>query len=359
MTSPETLELEAVDAALAGRYVAPEHAELAELALLLRDDRPEPTLELGDAHGPPRRGRLSRPAAAAIAAAAGRVVEADRGRGAPDRSRSSLAVALFGSADGTDDSGAGSSEHRRVLGQRRRRPAESQAPPDDRPTRRRRASAVTAPAASRPASGAKSDARPNRKVQRSASLTLATPRRDIDKVASQVGDVTADARRLRRRVERQQLGRRRPPAARPVQPARHRDPADLASSPVCATSRAGRSTSPPRSCRRATGSRDARTERESLLRQLAAADTVNETESIRARLDIVSQEIAAARTSLRRVNNRANFANVSVALVPRSRREPDGRRRLDSRRRVRRRAARARGRRRRRGDRGAPCSCRC
>ena len=43
MTSPETLELEAVDAALAGRYVAPEHAELAELALLLRDERPEPT----------------------------------------------------------------------------------------------------------------------------------------------------------------------------------------------------------------------------------------------------------------------------------------------------------------------------
>src|SRR6185436_10485184 len=43
MTSPETLELEAVDAALAGRYVSPEHAELADLALLLRDDRPEPT----------------------------------------------------------------------------------------------------------------------------------------------------------------------------------------------------------------------------------------------------------------------------------------------------------------------------
>ena len=40
MTSPETLELEAVDNALAGRYVAPEHADLAELALLLRDDRP-------------------------------------------------------------------------------------------------------------------------------------------------------------------------------------------------------------------------------------------------------------------------------------------------------------------------------
>ncbi len=42
MTSPETLELEAVDAALAGRYVAPEFAELADLALLLRDEAPQP-----------------------------------------------------------------------------------------------------------------------------------------------------------------------------------------------------------------------------------------------------------------------------------------------------------------------------
>jgi hypothetical protein len=61
---------------------------------------------------------------------------------------------------------------------------------------------------------------------------------------------------------------------------------------------------------------DARTERESLLRQLAAADTVNETESIRARLAIVSREIAAARNSLRRVRNRANFADLSITLVP-------------------------------------------
>ena len=42
MTAPEAAELEAVDAALAGRCVDPDHAELAELALLLRDDRPEP-----------------------------------------------------------------------------------------------------------------------------------------------------------------------------------------------------------------------------------------------------------------------------------------------------------------------------
>ena len=63
---------------------------------------------------------------------------------------------------------------------------------------------------------------------------------------------------------------------------------------------------------------DARAERKSLLEQLANAVTVNETESIRARLEIVSREISAARRSLRRVNNEANFANVAVQLVPRA-----------------------------------------
>src|SRR5688500_19830571 len=80
MTSPETLELEAVDAALAGRYVAPEHAELAELALLLRDDRPEPSaawathldrrVEAGFPARPRRRVVWLRKAAPALAIAA-------------------------------------------------------------------------------------------------------------------------------------------------------------------------------------------------------------------------------------------------------------------------------------------------
>jgi hypothetical protein len=60
---------------------------------------------------------------------------------------------------------------------------------------------------------------------------------------------------------------------------------------------------------------DARAERKSLLRQLANATTINETKSLRARLRIVSREIAAARNALARVNNRANFSNVSVTLV--------------------------------------------
>ena len=69
---------------------------------------------------------------------------------------------------------------------------------------------------------------------------------------------------------------------------------------------------------------DARAERKSLLVQLANAVTVNETESIRARLEIVSREIAAARRGLRKVNNEANFANVSVALVPRAGGDDEG-----------------------------------
>ena len=60
---------------------------------------------------------------------------------------------------------------------------------------------------------------------------------------------------------------------------------------------------------------DARTERKSLLRQLADAVTLTETESIRARLKLVSQEIERARAEVRRVNNRAAFSTVSVTLI--------------------------------------------
>ena len=61
--------------------------------------------------------------------------------------------------------------------------------------------------------------------------------------------------------------------------------------------------------------KDARTERKSLLDQLADADTVTEAGAIRARLRLVSNEIEVAKAAVRRVDNRANFATVSVALV--------------------------------------------
>ncbi len=61
--------------------------------------------------------------------------------------------------------------------------------------------------------------------------------------------------------------------------------------------------------------REARREREGLLRALANATTLNETEAVKARLRSVNRRIASARASLRRVVNRARYANVSVELV--------------------------------------------
>ena len=61
--------------------------------------------------------------------------------------------------------------------------------------------------------------------------------------------------------------------------------------------------------------REAKREREGLLRALARATTLNETESIKARLRTVNRELAVARQAVRRVENRAAYANVSVDLV--------------------------------------------
>jgi hypothetical protein len=59
---------------------------------------------------------------------------------------------------------------------------------------------------------------------------------------------------------------------------------------------------------------DARAELETLLTQLAEADTPRETRSIRARIDIVRGEIAQARGQLEDVGRRARFARVSVTV---------------------------------------------
>ena len=61
--------------------------------------------------------------------------------------------------------------------------------------------------------------------------------------------------------------------------------------------------------------RDARAEREGLLRALAAADSAQEIESLRARLRVVNGQIGIARAQLLRARRAANLARVSVVLV--------------------------------------------
>jgi hypothetical protein len=303
MTNPETLELEAVEAALAGRYVAPEHAELAELALLLRDDRPEPEpawvthldrrVEARFPSRPrERKYRLwLRKAAPALGLAACVL----------------LVIGLATVPQGSDDDGGGTA-------------ASDSGSEALAPLRQEGRADIDVPeldSDARSSGDPGSDRRRNRAEQRSASLTLAAPRREIDQVATEIGDVAANlggfvqsssvssnqggsldlrvpSDRLEQAIQRiSRLGRVRELQRRSV---------DITANVVSARERLA----------------DARAERKSLLEQLANAVTVNETESIRARLEIVSREIASARRSLRRVNNEANFANVSVQLVPRS-----------------------------------------
>ena len=296
MTSLETLELEAVDAALAGRYVAPEHAELAELALLLRDERPEPApawattldrrVEARFPAKPRRRFVPLRKALPAIAIAAILLPI--------------VAAAALIEPSGDDEGGGGASGGSVAA---------------EEPAMDSAGGGAESVQPSLRGADPGSDRRDRRAQERSASLTLATQRRDVDRVAGQVSQVTAElggfvasssissnqggllelrvpSNRLDDAIQRlSRLGRVRELSRRSV---------DITSSVVSARNRL----------------RDARAEREALLEQLAAADTVNETESIRERLDIVAREIARCRRSLRHVTNRANFANVTVALVP-------------------------------------------
>jgi uncharacterized protein DUF4349 len=311
MTSPEALELEAVDAALAGRWVAPEHAELAELALLLRDDRPAPSpawanrldrrVEAGFPAVPRQRRRWVwlRNAAPVVAVFAAVAVIA-------------VPIALIGiSGTGSDDgdssgaSGGGggvATNQAESAGDSAGSGASSGAADDAGGLIQRSAAPPEADRAAR------------RKVERRVDMTLGAPRREIDRVATGVGDVAAELGGFVRhsRVTSSEGG--------DLQlriPTRRLDVAVQRISKLAKVRELSRSaddiTGVVVSARDRLG--DARAERKSLLTQLASATTVNETESIRARLEIVSREIAAARNSLHRANNRANFADVGVTLV--------------------------------------------
>jgi hypothetical protein len=292
MTSPEAAELEAVDAALAGRPVAGEHAELAALALLLREERPEPAptwaahldrrVERGFPARPRRRRQWLRRAAPVLAIAACLLpvvlAVALSGGGEPGTSGDSAGAGSVGAESGGGGGGSG-------------------------------AAAPAAPSGGNPSS----DSRARRSVERSATITLSAPRRELDRVASRIGRVTAD---LGGFVAASSLSSEDGGAVELRVPSNRLDAALQRISDLARVRELSRRsldiTSKVVSARERLT--DARAERTSLLRQLANAVTVNETESIRARLRIVSREIASARARLKRVSNRASFADVTVFL---------------------------------------------
>jgi hypothetical protein len=320
-------ELEALDDALAGRRVAPDLSELADLALLLREDRPAPTdgfgryLDNRAERGFPGRDPRSRTSgrrwttwqgwmgpglAAGLAALFVGVVIALPSGGRDDAdSGGGGSVASSGAAESSGDAAGGSAPE--ALQDMARRS-------DDE------AASATAPQTVAPAPGPGSpgvDGRDKRKVERSASITLATRPRDIDTVSARIQDVTRQQGGF---VVSSSVRSSRRGGGGEFQlriPTRNLDAAMAALSRLGAVrDRADRSrdiTAESVSAR--SRLKDARTERESLLKQLADADTPQETLSIRARLKIVSGEIARARTEVRRVNNRAAFSTVAVTLV--------------------------------------------
>jgi hypothetical protein len=294
MTSPETLELEAVEAALAGRYVAPEHAELADLALLLRDERPQPSeawanqldrqVRIGfPARPKPHRQWVWLRKAAPVMAVLAIVLPIGAG------------LAVLGSSDGDDmqalsgrdDSGGGGGG------------AASDSASGGQ---------TAAPEQARPVT------RADRSVERSVAITLVAPRRQVDRVATEIGDVTAD---LGGYVARSSVTSSRGGDLQLRIPTRRLDTAIQRLSKLAKVRELSRDSVDITAAVVSARDRlqDARAERKALLTQLATATTVNETESIRARLRIVSREIASARNSLRRRTNRANFADVAVTLA--------------------------------------------
>jgi hypothetical protein len=328
-------ELEALDDALAGRRVAPDLTELGELALLLREDRPSPT----DGFGRYLDGRAARgfPGRDPRTRASGRRWLAWHGWMAPALGVASagviaLVIAL-GSTGGDDrfaaDSGGGGSASESSGGASG--DMEATAPQADSARETDPGSEAAGPLAASaspqtvmggeppaPSPGApRSDGRAKRKVERSASITLATRPRDVDAVSARVQDVTrqqggfvvsSSIRSSRRggggefelRIPTRNLDAAMAALSR-LGAVRHRAQRsqDITAQAVSARSRL----------------KDARTERTSLLEQLADADTVQEATSIRARLRIVSSEIERYRADVRRVNNRAAFSTVAVTLV--------------------------------------------
>src|SRR5215210_3302704 len=321
MSTPDTLirELSALDDALAGRPVDPDLAGLAELALALRDDRPAPSPAYARslderarrgfpgarARGARRRGiKLPRVPLPALGVAASALVVVV------------IAVSIPREGDSSSSSGGGATVERvpsavEPESASRAKPA---APRRDGATATDSAPATTAPPATAigplpvptpPVPGF---------VERSAQLVLATPPRDIDADAAEILRITEDvggwvvsstvssgsSGQFELRVPERRLQAALSRLSRVARVRERTQSAqDITGAVVSVRERLG----------------DARTERRSLLRQLAAASTPNQTASIRARLRLVSAQIAGAKRDLANVRSRATHSTIAVTLL--------------------------------------------
>ena len=363
MTPEIERDLDAIEAALRGETAPPELTELGALALALREDRPtaDPffTRELDSraAAGFPKPSRGSRVAkwlsvrplaipgvaASALIALVMAVAVLGGPSGGDDAGESGAGggyvadseVAGGGSveegyssapgAGGADDAGVGEGAMGTVeddaeepVARQKKRAAKTQ-------TATSGSSAAgsddsIAPPATPPSTGTaspKADGRSARKVEHSASLVLASPSDEVARTADGIirvtdglggfvvsssvsstqggGSGTFELRIPSAKLQQGLAQLSRLANVRERQEARQ----DITASFVSARERLA----------------DARAERAGLLRALAKADTLDESRALRARLRTVSSRIAAAKSDLARVNNRADYSTVMVTLV--------------------------------------------
>ena len=324
--------LAALDAALAGEDVDAEHDDLRQLAVALRDERPQPrpefelALDLRVHEGFPREDRagihqatpaqrreLHKPhrlrttplalgTAAAIFIVATAALTTGLLGGGNDRNPNQPPQEL---EDTLGFEGSGASTGQPATGATEQRDQAAAPPP-----------ATVAPQAR--------DRQVGRSVERSAELVLSTPRDRIEDVADGVvrvtdrhggfvlGSTVSAGANAGAQLELKVPGERVQQAVADLSGLAH----------VRSRTQAARDITsdfvPPR--RRLA---DALAERRVLLRRLAAAATANEVTAIRARLRAVNRRIDRAQSVLRRLRDRVGFSLVSVSVEP-GRDEADG-----------------------------------
>jgi hypothetical protein len=161
----------------------------------------------------------------------------------------------------------------------------------------------------------RSDSRASRKVERSASMTLGARRAEIDAVADGVSRV---ATTLGGFVASSSVSTSTGGSLDLRVPSARLDDAIARLSRLAHVRRLERSTLDITAQSASARARIAelRAQRAGLLRQLARAVTLAETDRVRARLSTVNHALDAAGMRSRRIDNRAAYANVSVELVP-------------------------------------------
>jgi hypothetical protein len=331
MSTPETLtrELAALDDALAGRPVDPDLADLAELAVAVRDERPAPDpafareldqrVERGFPRAAKRRTafkwpKLTLPALGLAASAFLVVVIATSvpsgGDDAGSGSSGGGTAATEQAPSAGDDSASSRSGSSESAARKQAAPSAGAEDSTGAPSPATLSPGLPEP----PLPGPSTDGRSRRYVERSAQLVLATPPRDIDRaaakiirvaddlggfvVSSQITSGSSGEFELRVPESRLQRALSRLSAIGKVRE-RTQNAQDITGAVVSVNERL----------------KDARTERRSLLRQLAKAVTPNQTASIRARLRLVSKQVAAAKRDLRSVKRRASYSTIAVQLL--------------------------------------------